>query len=82
MNTWLIIGIAIAAGYLAIYLYNKYYKVYQVAASNPTAVHAVEAGNRYITDIAGLIHGAQAASQQGGDFTSRLGSFINALPGN
>jgi hypothetical protein len=81
MKIAIIIAIVIASGWLAIYLYNKYYKLYQVANANPEAVHAIEAGNRYVTDIAGLIHATQVASQPGGDFMSRLGSFVNALPG-
>jgi hypothetical protein len=79
MSTWVWLVIIVAILFIW-WLWSRFGSTYSFLANNPDVVNAGQAVGRYYTDIAGLVNAFQAASDNQGNFTSRLGTFFGTLP--
>jgi hypothetical protein len=62
------------------WIWSQYGALYTAVQDNPAAIKAGQSISRYATDIQGLIGAYQSANDTEGNFMSRLGAFVGALP--
>ena len=73
--------LAIIGGILLMWwLWTKYGTLYTTIRENPVAVDVGQSAYRYYQDIVGLLHAYDTADKEDGNFMSRLGAFVGALP--